>query len=77
MENTVSKSRFKPQALKYFRQIEQTGKELIITDHGKPTLKIVPYNDNPMDTLKSLRNTVVEYKEPMEPVAEEDWEDLR
>ncbi|MGD9158654.1 MAG: type II toxin-antitoxin system Phd/YefM family antitoxin [Desulfobacteraceae bacterium] len=77
MENVISKSRFKPNALKYFRHIEKTGKELIITDHGKPTLKIVPYNDNPMDTLKSLRNTVVEYIDPMEPVAEEDWEVLK
>lgn len=74
MENVVSKSRFKPHALKYFRQIERSGKELIITDHGKPTLKIVPYNDNPMNTLKSLRNTVVEYIDPMDPVAEEEWE---
>ena len=77
MENIVSKSNFKPHALKYFRQIEQTGEALIITDHGKPTLKIVPYDDNPMDKLKSLRGTVVEYVDPMEPVAEEDWEALK
>jgi len=77
MENSVSKSKFKPKALKYFRQIEKTGKELIITDHGKPTLKIVPYNNDPMETLKSLRNTVIEYIDPLEPVAEEDWEALK
>ena len=77
MENVVSKSRFKPHALKYFRQIEKTGKALIITDHGKPTLKIVPFDDDPMETLKSLKNTVVEYINPLEPVAEDDWEAIK
>jgi antitoxin (DNA-binding transcriptional repressor) of toxin-antitoxin stability system len=77
MENAVSKSRFKPNALKYFRQIEDTGKELIITDHGKPKLKIVPYNNDPMETLNSLRNTVIKYIDPLKPIAEEDWEALK
>ncbi|NLA74787.1 MAG: type II toxin-antitoxin system Phd/YefM family antitoxin [Deltaproteobacteria bacterium] len=77
MGNMVSKSRFKPNALKYFRQIEDTGKELIITDHGKPKLKIIPYNSDPMEILNSLRNTVIEYIDPLEPVLEEDWEALK
>ena len=77
MDNVISKSKFKPHALKYFRQIEQSGKELIITDHGKPTLKIVPYSEDPMETLKSLLNTVIEYEDPTSPVGEEDWEALK
>ncbi|MBN1905703.1 MAG: type II toxin-antitoxin system Phd/YefM family antitoxin [Deltaproteobacteria bacterium] len=77
MENAVSKSRFKPNALKYFRQIEDTGKELIITDHGKPKLKIVPYNNDPMETLNSLRNTVIKYIDPLKPIAEKDWEAMK
>ena len=77
MENVVSKSRFKPHALKYFRQIEETGQALIITDHGRPTLKIIPFHDDPMETLKSLENTVVEYIDPLEPVAENDWEAIK
>lgn len=43
MANIVSKSAFKPRALKYFRQIQDSGKEMIITDRAKPVLKIVPY----------------------------------
>jgi antitoxin (DNA-binding transcriptional repressor) of toxin-antitoxin stability system len=38
----ISKSEFKPRALYYFRVVEQSGKELIISDHGKPVIKIVP-----------------------------------
>ena len=42
MENVISKSQFKPKALKYFRDIQESGQELIITDHAKPVLKISP-----------------------------------
>jgi prevent-host-death family protein len=77
MDQMISKSKFKPHALKYFRQVEQTGKEIIITDHGKPTLKIVPYSNDPMESLKSLRNSVIRYEDPTEPVGLEDWEVLK
>ena len=38
MSQAVSKSQFKPHSLEYFRKIEQTGEELVITDHGRPVL---------------------------------------
>ena len=77
MDSIVSKSKFKPQALKYFRQVEQTGKEIVITDRGKPTLRIVPYSDDPMAALKALRHSVVHYDDPTGPVGLEDWELLK
>jgi prevent-host-death family protein len=77
MEEMISKSQFKPRALQYFREVEKTGQELIISDRGKPVLKIVPYTENPEDALKSLRNTVVKYEDPTEPVGLEDWEVLK
>jgi prevent-host-death family protein len=77
MEDMISKSQFKPRALHYFREIEKTGKELIISDRGKPVLKIVPYQENPEDALKALRNTVVKYEDPTQPVGIEDWEALK
>ena len=54
METVISKSKFKPNALKYFRHVEKTGRQLIITDHGKPTIKIVPFSEDPLETLKTL-----------------------
>ena len=77
MENSISKSKFKPRALEYFRQVEKTGEELIVTDHGKAVLKIVPYKHDPLEAVKGLRNTVIKYEAPAEPVASEDWEVLR
>lgn len=70
----VSKSRFKARALEYFRQVESTGQPLIITDRGRPVLKLVPYRDDPREALRVLRDTVVRYEAPTEPVGEEDWE---
>ena len=54
MENLVTKSRFKPRALEYFREVERTGKALIITDRGKPVLKIVPYSEEPSEPPRAI-----------------------
>jgi prevent-host-death family protein len=77
MEEMISKSQFKPRALQYFREVEKTGQELIISDRGKPVLKIVPYTENHEQALKALRDTVVKYDGPTEPVGLEDWEALK
>lgn len=75
MNRTVSKSRFKPHALEFFRQIQETGEELIITDHGKPVLKITPYKGDPDAILMELRGSVLQYEQPTEPTGEP-WEAL-
>ena len=77
MDQFVSKSLFKARALEYFREVESTGQEIVITDHGKPVLKIVPYAHDPAAALEALRSTVVRYADPLEPVGLEDWEALR
>ncbi len=77
METQVAKSKFKPQALQYFREVERTGKPIVITDRGKPVLKIIPYREEPSETLRMLRNSVIEYENPTEPVGLDDWESLK
>jgi len=77
MGQSVSKSVFKAKALEYFREVESTGQELVITNHGKPVLKVVPYAHDPAESLRSLRGTVVRFADPLEPVGLEDWESLR
>jgi len=77
MEEVISKSKFKPNALKYFREVQQKGKALIITDRGKPVLKIIPYSEDPSEALKALRNTVIKYEAPTAPVGLNDWEVLK
>jgi prevent-host-death family protein len=77
MAQAVSKSQFKPRSLEYFRKIEQTGEELVITDHGRPVLKVVPYVAHPEECFRGLRNTVLKYDAPLAPVGNEDWEALK
>lgn len=77
MPKTVSKSKFEPRVLEYFRRVEETGEEIVITDHGRPVVKVVPYRVDPDELLKSLRGSVVRYDDPTKPVGEEDWESLR
>ncbi|HKJ01026.1 MAG TPA: type II toxin-antitoxin system Phd/YefM family antitoxin [Longimicrobiales bacterium] len=74
MTDTISKSRFKARALEYFREVERTGRELVITDRGEPVIRIVPYRAEPGRTLQSLRESVVRYDAPTEPVDEDTWE---
>jgi antitoxin (DNA-binding transcriptional repressor) of toxin-antitoxin stability system len=68
---------FKPHSLEYFRHIENTGEELIITDRGRPVLKVVPYTTDPEEYFRGLRNTVQKYEDPLEPVGLDDWEVLK
>lgn len=72
----ISKSKFKPRALEYFRQVQETGEEVVILDRGRPVLKIIPYRESPDEALKILRKSVIRYEEPTEPVGLEDWEIL-
>jgi len=72
--SSISKSRFKARALEYFREVERTGRPLVVTDHGKPVIKIVPYTDDPEAAFAELRESVVRYDAPTDPVGVEDWE---
>jgi prevent-host-death family protein len=38
----VSKSELKRKMLAYFREVERTGEPIIVTDHGRPVLEVVP-----------------------------------
>lgn len=75
MATFIPKSEFKPKAFQYLRLVEETREEITITDHGKPVVKIVPYEKTDDVEIRELRNLVVSYDEPFEP-AETEWEAL-
>lgn len=64
----VSKTSFQDRTQEYLRQVESTGEELVIMDGGKPVLRVVPYQPDPLEALKSLRGSVLRYDDPTEPV---------
>ena len=42
---TISKDELKARMLEIFREVEESGQELIVTDNGKPVLKITPIKE--------------------------------
>ncbi len=76
MDRTISKTRFKARALEHFREVERSGRELVITDRGRPVVKLVPFKAEPGRALLALRESVLRYDAPTDPVGEEDWEAL-
>ena len=72
----VSKANFKARALEIFRRVQETGEPVLITDRGRPVLRLEPYYGEDDAVLASLRGTVLHYHQPTEPVGEKDWEAL-
>ena len=72
----ISKSKLKANMLKIFREIEQTGEELIVTDHNNPVLKIQPINDK--KSVHEVFGAVqgkVEYYEDINTPTEDEWKE--
>lgn len=77
MKKHISKSQLKPRILNIFRHIEKTGEEYIVTDHGKPVLKISRYVQNPDEALSELRDSILKFNDPTEPVGLDDWDMIK
>lgn len=69
----ISKARFKPQALEYFRRVQQTGEEIILTDHGRPAIRITRFRPQERDPFRALRGSVKRYDDPERPI-DEAWD---
>ncbi|BAS28286.1 type II toxin-antitoxin system Phd/YefM family antitoxin [Limnochorda pilosa] len=76
MEPSIPKSKFKARALEYFRKVQETGQPIIVTERGKPVLRVVPYVPSSDEVLRILRGSVLAYNRPTEPVDVDAWESL-
>lgn len=70
---TVSKSALKARMLEYFRRVEETGEELIVTDHNRPVLRIVPIRarQSAAETFADVRGHVVYHGDLLAPTTDE------
>ena len=73
----ISKTKLKAHMLEMFRHIEQSGETLVVTDRGKPTLRIDPIQKRRSveEVFGHLRGKVYFIGDPNEPTTEE-WEDV-
>jgi prevent-host-death family protein len=70
---TVSKSALKARMLEYFRRVEETGEELIVTDHNRPVLRIarVRVRTPSVETFGDIRGRVSYHGDILEPTTSE------
>jgi prevent-host-death family protein len=70
---TVSKSALKARMLEYFRRVEETGTELIVTDNNQPVLRIVPIRNRvpASDMFADVRGQVIYHEDVLTPTTDE------
>jgi len=71
---TISKSKLKTHMLQVFRQIEQSGEEVIVTDNNRPVLRIQPIVRKPGvdEVFASYRGKVIIH-EPLDTPTTDEW----
>jgi prevent-host-death family protein len=74
---TISKSKLKARMLEIFREVEESGQELIVTDNGKPVLKIVPIEKKATvdELFGDLYGTAVIHEDLTVPTIDE-WDEV-
>jgi len=81
---TVSKGKLKARMLAYFREVEETGEPLIVTDRGRQTLEVRAIGGAPRTSAEVLRRyrsgpqkgRELAETDLLEPLPEEEWEIL-
>lgn len=69
----VSKSALKAKMLEYLRRVEETGEELIVTDNGRPVVKVVPIRAraSAAEVFGDVRGRVVYHEDILTPTTDE------
>ena len=76
MQN-ISKSKLKSKLLELLRYVESEGEELIVTDRGKPVVKISRYyNPATTDELFGQMRGKVKYSEDLTTPTTDEWGEL-
>ncbi len=75
--NTISKSKLKAHMLRIFREIEQSGEELIVTDNNRPVLRIQPITRKKTveELFGPLQGKVV-YREDINTPTTDEWSEV-
>ena len=71
---TISKSKLKAHMLRIFREIEQNGEELIVTDHNRPVLRVQPIagKRTAEEVFGSIQGKVI-YTEDINTSTQDEW----
>ena len=65
----VSAAEFKATCLELMERVRETGSEYVVTKHGKPVAKLVPYAEPARPSFfGSMKGTVLKYERPFDPI---------
>lgn len=72
----ISKSKLKSKLLEFLRFVESEGEEIIVTDRGKPVIKISRYGNSPSteELFGQMRGKVKYYEDSTTSTIDE-WKD--
>ena len=67
--HSVAAAEFKTTCLELMDRVRETGVEYVVTKHGVPVAKLVPYVESePTRFFGSMKGTVLAYDRPLEPL---------
>jgi prevent-host-death family protein len=65
----MAAAEFKARCLELMDRVRETGIEYVVTKHGKPVAKLVPYAASERPSFfGSAKGTVLRYERPFDPV---------
>lgn len=75
LRGSLGAAEFKARCLELMDRVRETGAEFVITKHGEPVARLVPYvvSAAPPSLFGSMRGTVLQYERPFEPIDAE-WD---
>lgn len=67
---SIGAAEFKTRCLELMDRVRETRAEFVVTKHGRPVAKLVPYEASGRDAgfWGSLKGTVLRYERPFDPV---------
>ena len=73
----VSKGTLKAKMFEYFRDLEEHGGSLVVTDYGKPVLQILPYTEKKSlsELFEGLRGKAKLPRKAVLDTTEDEWSD--
>ena len=70
----VAAAEFKATCLELMDRVRETGVEYVVTKHGEPVAKLVPYEaPGARPIFGSMKGTVLHYDRPFDPI-DDDWD---
>lgn len=77
MTVTISKTQLKERMLQIFRNLEESGGDLIVTDRDRPVLRVVPFRPKTSveDVFADIYGQIEFLEDPNAPTSD-DWQDL-